>query len=96
MEEILIKLWPYFERAGVVAGTIMTIMWFLARRELNEERDKAEKQSGQLVTDGKAAVLVIEKNTAAITANSETMREQISLFRAVLINRGMIGDSNHV
>lgn len=88
MEDVLLKLWPYLERAGVFAGAVMTALYALQRRELVSERsisrEDYRKYSEQLIADSRAHVAVIEKNTAAINSQSDMIRAQSELIRALI------------
>ncbi len=65
MDDILLKLWPYFEKAGLVSGVIMSVWLYFTLRDLKELRNKFETVQEQRIKDALAVAAVIEKNTAA-------------------------------
>lgn len=81
MDELLIKAWPYIERAGSVAAIILSIWLYMTLQENKRLRTKNDESQEQRIKDALSITALVEKNTATTNA-------QADLIRLLLMNNG--------
>lgn len=94
-EDIIFKLWPYFERAGIVASVILTV-WLMdvrrslhaARAELKEWQLRHDEAQSARIADNRETLPLIEKNTAETKTLIDLVRTLISMMTSRGGSRG--------
>jgi hypothetical protein len=85
MDDVILKLWPYLEKAGTVAAIIVSAGLIWASRQIARRDEIIDKLQARLdavqedrIKDAKEitgqVTRIIEQNTAATAANADLLR----------------------
>lgn len=77
MEDILLKFWPYIEKAGAVAAVILLWRLIKSEEERVDTRKALDKALEARVHDVQVLTQVIERNTAAAASQAQVLQAVI-------------------